>query len=319
MLKTNERLSKLAAARVDFAKRGMLDGTCLSDVLERLLANHPDLHDDGEDGMDGMDDGEGGEGGIEQPPRPRDAADEDAEGEEDEAVDGPQIDAFVVLARRPARGYPKRLAELGTFVGRPELPERIGRFLAEQHGIDPDAEAGYDRFIDTNIRVTVFPSAVATFYAPGDPSGTGGMRREWIRATQSWRSGPPRYDCAYVSEDPLKEGFSGLHAVRVRLLFSFVFMNVTYPCALVEWFVHVGEEPDEETGMWVVEPEFGEADERRPCEVIHLDTIVRAAHLAPMYGDQFIPRDLESSESLDAFRAYLVNKFVDYHAHQNLF
>jgi hypothetical protein len=36
MLLTNQRLDKLAAARVDFADRGMLQGTCLSAVLERI-------------------------------------------------------------------------------------------------------------------------------------------------------------------------------------------------------------------------------------------------------------------------------------------
>jgi hypothetical protein len=36
MLQTNQRLDKLAASRVDFAERGMLNGTCLSEVLQRL-------------------------------------------------------------------------------------------------------------------------------------------------------------------------------------------------------------------------------------------------------------------------------------------
>jgi hypothetical protein len=36
MLLTNQQLNKLAAARVDFANRGMLKGTCLSSVLEQL-------------------------------------------------------------------------------------------------------------------------------------------------------------------------------------------------------------------------------------------------------------------------------------------
>jgi hypothetical protein len=35
MLLTNQRLDKLAAARVDFANRGMLGGTCLSSVLDQ--------------------------------------------------------------------------------------------------------------------------------------------------------------------------------------------------------------------------------------------------------------------------------------------
>jgi hypothetical protein len=38
MLVTNQRLSKLAAARVDFESRGMLKGTCLSAELEALGA-----------------------------------------------------------------------------------------------------------------------------------------------------------------------------------------------------------------------------------------------------------------------------------------
>ncbi|KAH9923482.1 uncharacterized protein B0H18DRAFT_1014728 [Fomitopsis serialis] len=34
-------------------------------------------------------------------------------------------------------------------------------------------------------------------------------------------------------------------------------------------------------------------DGQRPYEVIHLDTILRAGHLPPVYGDQFIPARLE--------------------------
>lgn len=36
MLLTNQRLDKLAASRVDFTKRGMLEGTCLSSVINSL-------------------------------------------------------------------------------------------------------------------------------------------------------------------------------------------------------------------------------------------------------------------------------------------
>jgi hypothetical protein len=35
MLLTNQRLDKLAASRVDFTRRGMLQGTCLSDYARR--------------------------------------------------------------------------------------------------------------------------------------------------------------------------------------------------------------------------------------------------------------------------------------------
>lgn len=36
MLLTNQRLDKLAAARIDFTERGMLNGTCLSTALEAI-------------------------------------------------------------------------------------------------------------------------------------------------------------------------------------------------------------------------------------------------------------------------------------------
>lgn len=36
MLLTNQRLDKLAAARIDFSSRGMLEGTCLSEMLAKL-------------------------------------------------------------------------------------------------------------------------------------------------------------------------------------------------------------------------------------------------------------------------------------------
>jgi hypothetical protein len=44
MLLTNQRLDKLAAARVDFAERGMLKGTCLSSVLNWILRMFSIIH-----------------------------------------------------------------------------------------------------------------------------------------------------------------------------------------------------------------------------------------------------------------------------------
>lgn len=40
MLLTNQRLDKLSAARVDFRARGMLQGTCLSDIIQQLSTSH---------------------------------------------------------------------------------------------------------------------------------------------------------------------------------------------------------------------------------------------------------------------------------------
>jgi hypothetical protein len=64
----------------------------------------------------------------------------------------------------------------------------------------------------------------------------------------------------------------GLVVGRVRLFFSFKFQKKFYPCALVQWFSHIGDEADEDTGMWIVKPD-------PTLSVVHLDTILRAAHL----------------------------------------
>jgi hypothetical protein len=165
--------------------------------------------------------------------------------------------------------------------------------------------------------IRVCTSAVATFHAPSDISGVGGMCRERIRATTSWRKGSARYDCAFVETDPALRGMHGLDITRVRLFFSFVYNGITYPCALVHWYSRIGDGPDENTGMWVVEPDWGPDG---PCEsVIHLDCILRAAHLIGVYGDGPLPCGLTAENSLDSFNSYFINKFIDHHAFEIAF
>ncbi|KAH9014264.1 hypothetical protein EDB85DRAFT_1876526, partial [Lactarius pseudohatsudake] len=55
-------------------------------------------------------------------------------------------------------------------------------------------------------KIIVYPSAVATFYAPSDISGIGGMHCERIYAVKSWRKGPGRYDTIFFNADPSMEG-----------------------------------------------------------------------------------------------------------------
>jgi hypothetical protein len=144
------------------------------------------------------------------------------------------------------------------------------------------------------------------------------MHRERIRAVPTWRKGPGRYDCMYVSTDAVAEGMRGLDIARVRLFFEFSFQNIKYPCALIQWFSRVAGEPDEDTGMWIVQPDR-DLSGLPIREIIHLDTIVRAAHLIGVYGNAFLPCDLTFDRSLDIFRAYYVNKYIDHHAYEIAF
>lgn len=162
-------------------------------------------------------------------------------------------------------------------------------------------------------KISVYTSAISTFRAPSDLSGIGGMHRERIRATPTWKNGPGRYDCVFVNTDSASDGFLGLEVAWVRLFFSFEFRGITYPCALVWWMSRLSSEPDEDTGMWVVEPDFN--DDGSPyMTVIHLDSILRAAHLIGVCNSDFVPKDLAFHQSLDAFRAFYVNRFIDHHA-----
>ncbi|OAX33135.1 hypothetical protein K503DRAFT_700903 [Rhizopogon vinicolor AM-OR11-026] len=110
----------------------------------------------------------------------------------------------------------------------------------------------------------------------------------------------------------------GLDVARVRLFFSFAFRGQFYPCALVHWFSRTDNRPDDDTGMWIVRPEFN-TDGSHKAAVIHLDTIVRAAHLIAVYGRDFLPKHLSPTQSLDIFQAYYVNKYIDHHGFEIAF
>ena len=162
MLQTNQCLDKLSAMRADFVQRGML----------------PTSHDQ----YSQDDDEDGG------------------------AIDD-CVDANVVLARCQGKvssyssldictdlipsvsNYPSDITELGNHVGFPQLALLTQRFLYDQ--LNPNSlwrpeDLPYNALPDLRTSVSVFRSAVATFFAPSDLSGIHGMRQEWIRATPSW-------------------------------------------------------------------------------------------------------------------------------------
>ncbi|KAG2100144.1 uncharacterized protein F5147DRAFT_747170 [Suillus discolor] len=321
MLLTNQRLDKLAASRVDFVDHGMLRGTCLSYILNKLgILNAPleahieqDVPDQDEpfgryhhatnDGEGSADEGEGNTN-----------AEPDAD-----AVDGPMVLAHVDLAKTAARRiYPELIADQ---IGQPNFTTLIQHFLRDQCHADSDSsssDSSRSALPEIYEKITLYTSAVATFFAPSDLSGIGGMRYECIRAVDTWRNGPGRYDCVFVSTDSSADGMRGLDIARVRLFFSLKHDGITYPCALVQWFKRVADSPDEITGMWVVEPELLE-DGACCVSVIHLDSIFRAAHLIPVFGGDFVPTNLTYLQTLNAFCTYYVNNFIDHHAYEIAF
>lgn len=224
-------------------------------------------------------------------------------------------DSFVFIGRE----YPRTLMDIGDRFAIPDLPSLVSQYLYDKHHSDFPQHNSHNRPLlapDSNKRVYVYHSASVTFYAPSDPSGVNGMRREQVRATPSWHGGPPRYDCVFLSGDPDVLGFEGLLVGRVRLFFSFMYLGCLHSCALVDWFSTHGNRPDEDSGMWIVTPDIGPRGIRRQG-VVSVESIVRGAHLIPVYGQEFLPLNFDSKniDVLDVFVAYYVNKFADHHTH----
>jgi hypothetical protein len=167
-------------------------------------------------------------------------------------------------------------------------------------------------------KVFVYPSAIATYRAPSDLCGSCGMKYERIRSVSSWRDGSPRRDCVFVAQDSNLHGFRGLFVAQIEAFLKIKHRAIVYPCALVSTFSSISDSPCPDTGMWIVERDLDENEEKLMM-VIHLDTIVRGAHLIGNAGESFIPNDLHYSDSLNAFKTFYVNKYVDYHAHEIAF
>ena len=105
----------------------------------------------------------------------------------------------------------------------------------------------------------------------------------------------------------------GMEITQAICFFSFMYLGITYPCVLVHWFSRISEEPDEDTGMWMVTPDFDHSG-NPILAVIHIDCIFCVAHLIPIFGNSFIPDHITHDNSLDNFKGFYVNRFVDHHA-----
>ncbi|KAF8265260.1 hypothetical protein EI94DRAFT_1736260, partial [Lactarius quietus] len=119
--------------------------------------------------------------------------------------------------------------------------------LAVIHLLDPDAPLGMDvplaQCPPFDSCISVYHTMTAIFYSPSAPSGLQGMHQE----------------C--------------LNIMQLLVLFSFIWMGVLYPCALVQWFTYIADKPDEAMGLWVVQPDYN-ADGSPAIGVIHLDLVL---------------------------------------------
>jgi len=188
-------------------------------------------------------------------------------------------------------------SEIAAAVSQPDLIPLIRHFLCDQ--LPPVSNSSSTATSPLplpffNKPLLVYTSAVATFYSPSDLCGTQGMHRERIHAVPSWRRGPGHYDCIFVNIDPIPKAMCSLDIAHIWSFFSFRFHGEFYPCALVHWYSRIGDSPDEDTGMWRVCQDHN-ADGSPSAAVLHLDSLIHAAHLM---GNISYQRDYHQSTHL---------------------
>lgn len=142
--------------------------------------------------------------------------------------------------------------------------------------------------------ITVYhsSSAVAHFYAPNDLCGTGSrMYRERIRSNPNWRGGYAQRNTMFVETKAKFEGMRGMIIGRA-LLFFHLHHDRYCSCAIVHSLVSLGNEPDEDTGLGVVQPEFG-TNGQRTLAIIHVITLISRHGLLLGYYQSIAPRSLQ--------------------------
>ena len=203
------------------------------------------------------------------------------------------------------------------------MKPHIRRFLYEQVHQDSDLSGADLELQDCphfGGRFSVFDSAIATYFLPSDTLGQAGFYRERIHATpmQGYRNSTvPRHDCVLVATDTTLPGFLSTQVARIRLLLSITHLDTVIPCALVDWFILEGNKPDPATGMWVVKPKYTR-NNWHFSSIIHLDSVLRGIHLLPVHKKRMVIQAHSHSRSLDIYRRFYVNKYIDYHAFETI-
>ncbi|KAG0693757.1 hypothetical protein DFH29DRAFT_1038013 [Suillus ampliporus] len=291
MLVTNQHLNKLAALHADFTQCKMLDGTCLSAAALEAVNTTVDNNDNNDN----------------------------------EVNDGPtDVEAHVELAKMPHESSSTSL-KLSIL----HLPNLLRCFLFSQ--LNPDdphdpSEVPLACCPQFDNKINVFNSACSRFFAlpsskktaPSDLSGISSMCHEYIHACPIWRNKHPQFDCVFVNTNPGLDSMRGMDVAQVLSFFSFTYKAKLYPCAVMWWFDTIGDLPNEDTGMWVVQPAHN-ANNMPHISIIHIDSIYHAAHLIPVYGTQLVPPQHQHYQTYDFFCHFYVNKYADHYSFEIAF
>ncbi|TFK28976.1 hypothetical protein FA15DRAFT_583187, partial [Coprinopsis marcescibilis] len=309
MLTMITRLNKIHALRKILAHHGMLDGSTSMFMAQALLRR-------GDRGPESD--------VIDDPDNDEESTKESAMGNDQSQIkdvtpkQGPRLTAFVEMGLKHGIRYPSKLSVLAQhrLVREPRLQTTLIEYLwALQYPGQPiPLDISADAFFTGKIRV--YHSASAHFYAPSDACGSGGMQKQVVHSNPNWK-GSPRHDTVFVTDNETPT-ICGMKIAQIRLFFTYADIQTgeARPCALVDWFHTVGGTPDHVTGMWVVE--WSPCYSEHQLSVIPLQSIIRGAHLVPVYEIGVLPEQFSFTTSLDAFKRYYVNSYVDHHTHELL-
>ena len=206
--------------------------------------------------------------------------------------------------------YPSQLHALTVYINQPKFPLVLRQFLYKcHHPEEPIAPSMIEECPGFDDMIRVHHSALATFYAPSNLSGSGGLWCEWIWSAPNF-FGHLHHNTAFIVINDSQPGMEGMEIGCVLPFFSFEYRCKNISCVLINWFVH-GDGCDPDTEMWTVRQGFDHHGEPT-LEVIHLDSIAWVAHLLPIYG-QCIPEDFDYHTMLDTYSLLFVNHYCNGH------
>jgi hypothetical protein len=106
--------------------------------------------------------------------------------------------------------YPHNLNHLARYINQPLFPIALCQFLFHHNHSDLEqAPANIKDLPSFEGEIKVYHSAITTYYAPSDLCGAGGLHREFIRSTPSFRR-----DTVFVVLDESKKGMEGMEIAQ---------------------------------------------------------------------------------------------------------